>query len=907
MAISWRLAWLGTVAFVALTAAGGARAADVNVTADDSTGINLDAETGSTVEIDPGVTVTNAPFSQPISATTSAWALTNRGSVNSSFANTISLSVAGSSVTNYSSIVAGSFSNAIWMTGGGSVDNMAGASISADQTGIRIGTAPAGMVPGFGPGTVVNAGTITQTGTAGDLVSLLFGGTVTNLSGATISANNGSNAVSVGQGASRTVINSGTITNTGTGFATGVLVQGGPSTVTNNEGGLISGTFNGVYASASGVLTFTNNGTIRSTGASASARAVEATGGGTFLNTGTIQSASSDGLYLARAGTVTNSGTITGATRAINFSGNYARTLNLDTGSVLNGLVQGGTGADSLVLLGTGTESAAKFLAFETLSMQGTAWQMDNAGTFTTSATVHAGALTVAGALTSPTISVQSAGTLTGNGTLIGAVTNSGTVRVSSGALAITGSFTSQAGSTFVVGVTPATGAQLAVTGAAVLNGGTVQVLAGSGTYAPSTAYTILTAGGGRTDTFSGVTSNFAFLDPSLTYDANNVYLTLERNGIDFASIGGTPNQRAAGSGVESLGFGNPVYEAVSMLDIDGARYAFDQLSGEVHASAHGMLIEDSRFPRDAVLDRLAAAFNGAGAALPIMAYADDEAATAQAATDGFAVWGQGFGSWGERDSDGNAASFDRDIGGLFIGADAEFAERWRVGVLGGYSRSSLGVADRASSGESDDYHLGLYTGAELGRVSFRAGAAYAWHDVETRRLAVAGGFSDELSADYDAGTAQVFGELGYEVDTGAIAFEPFAGLAYVNVRADGFTETGGAAVLAVSGHTSDTTFATLGVRASMDFALGSIKAVARGTLGWRHAFGDVTPLTTNAFAAGDSFVIAGTPIAEDAALVEVGLNIALSESAGFGLTYAGQFGDGMRDNGLFARLDIGF
>jgi hypothetical protein len=42
-------------------------------------------------------------------------------------------------------------------------------------------------------------------------------------------------------------------------------------------------------------------------------------GGGTVINTGTIRSVASDGVYLRRAGTVTNSGTITGATNAINW------------------------------------------------------------------------------------------------------------------------------------------------------------------------------------------------------------------------------------------------------------------------------------------------------------------------------------------------------------------------------------------------------------------------------------------------------------------------------------------------------------------------------------------------------------------------------------------------------------
>ena len=54
------------------------------------------------------------------------------------------------------------------------------------------------------------------------------------------------------------------------------------------------------------------------------------------------------------------------------------------------------------------------------------------------------------------------------------------------------------------------------VGGTATINGGTVQVLAQSGTYARNTTYTILNATGGVSGTYSGVTSNFAFLTPSL-------------------------------------------------------------------------------------------------------------------------------------------------------------------------------------------------------------------------------------------------------------------------------------------------------------------------------------------------------------------------------------------------------
>jgi outer membrane autotransporter protein len=188
-----------------------------------------------------------------------------------------------------------------------------------------------------------------------------------------------------------------------------------------------------------------------------------------------------------------------------------------------------------------------------------------------------------------------------------------------------------------------------------------------------------------------------------------------------------------------------------------------------------------------------------------------------------------------------------------------------------------------------------------------RTGAAYSWSSLSTQRSVAFNGFTDGLSADYDAGTAQVFGELAYKADAGQFKFEPFANLAYVSVHTDGFSETGGAAALTSAGSTTDATFTTLGLRASTDFALGGTNATARGTLGWRHAFGDTTPLSTFAFAGGEQFTIAGVPIARDAAIIEAGFDLKMAANATLGLSYSGQFGGGAIDNGAKVDLNIKF
>ena len=183
--------------------------------------------------------------------------------------------------------------------------------------------------------------------------------------------------------------------------------------------------------------------------------------------------------------------------------------------------------------------------------------------------------------------------------------------------------------------------------------------------------------------------------------------------------------------------------------------------------------------------------------------------------------------------------------------------------------------------------------------------AAYNWSRISTKRSVAFNGFTDGLSADYDAGTRQMFGELAYKAETSSsFKFEPFANLAYVSLHTDGFGETGGAAALTSAGSTTDATFTTLGLRGSTDFTLGGIDTTARGMLGWRHAFGDVTPLLTVALAGGDAFTIAGVPIARDAAVVEAGLDLPISVNATLGLSYSGQFGGGAVDNS--AKVDLG-
>lgn len=313
----------------------------------------------------------------------------------------------------------------------------------------------------------------------------------------------------------------------------------------------------------------------------------------------------------------------------------------------------------------------------------------------------------------------------------------------------------------------------------------------------PGKRYTILSAEGGITGTFGDMSQNMPFVDLGLAYDANAVYLDIARNDVDFIATAKTSNQKSVALAVEELGAGNAVYDTVVMQDSeDNARRAFNALSGEVHASTRTAIINDSSIVRNAVMDRIGAAFGGERNAASSSVATDAD--SAQISAPRAAIWGQALGQWSETGADGNAGKLKQSTGGFVAGYDAEVVENWRLGALAGYSRTNFDVNDRNSSGHSDNYHLGIYGGTQWDATLLKAGVAYSWHKIETDRFVAFPGFSEGLDADYSANTFQAFGELSHRFDLNGTAIEPFANVAVVRLQTDRFNEHGGNAALQI-------------------------------------------------------------------------------------------------------------
>src|SRR6516164_8204482 len=467
----------------------------------------------------------------------------------------------------------------------------------------------------------------------------------------------------------------------------------------------------------------------------------------------------------------------------------------------------------------------------DTLSIEGAQSQLIVSAPYTLevllSTKLSDGTLTMAGGTLATSEFLMSGGMLTGGGTIGGSptfqgpcgnnvcVTVSGGTVAPVGTLSIQGNYTQTGGLLqFQLAPTGANG-KLAVTNTATLGGtSTLGVTVMPGLYGLSTSYALLTAGAisGQFAQFMSVSPPSAFLSLSgPIYNPDpSVDVTVTRT--PFGAVAGlNRNQQAVGNALEgayATTLTGPAATLYSKLLTTGTPDALSQLSGEVHGSVQAVMVDDSRYVRQAVLGRLRqapyAGGTGAIAALgsggPTLAYANKKPSfpikapplAAPLETPDLTFWAQGVGAWGKIDSDGNAADASRNLSGVFTGFDRRFGD-WRAGLAAGYTNSSVSVSARASSANIDTAYVAAYAGTSFWAWNFRSGATFAWNTIGTSRTIAFPGFFEQATTRYGAAEAQVFGELGYGLTFGAIAAEPFAGLAWVHLDTASFTETGGA------------------------------------------------------------------------------------------------------------------
>ena len=448
-------------------------------------------------------------------------------------------------------------------------------------------------------------------------------------------------------------------------------------------------------------------------------------------------------------------------TKAANGPGNFAWgdvTVSFSGNSVWRNAI---VGAGGLIKQGSGLLS------------------LTEAQQYTGDTRVQAGGLDIRNGLASSNLSISNGATVFASGAFGRSVSNDG--RFFNGrdtGATITGNYGQTANGNLGVWL----GTPLRITGIASL-GGQVSILGTRSGYTTSARETLLTATGGVSGTFSRVAAApNVFLDASLGYDANNVFLNINRISITAAaaSMGLTAASQLSATRVEA---------AMGVIDAGGGAAAFVGGAGDIQ----GVL--DAR-AAEASLRSLSGQMHAANAALTLEAM-DSSRRSLGERFERLAGRGQLQGSWA-RDLARNGAlqqagfnGVDYRMSGWMLGHDVRLTPDAVVGfaamrMQGNGWMSELGDRTRSRQTEAQAY------AGWLGEDAYLHGALGAGRfDREVERTLLLGYRREGVNT--LQGGRYLFANLesGYRLDAGGFAVTPYLGAHYAMLQDRGFDEAG--------------------------------------------------------------------------------------------------------------------
>ena len=579
---------------------------------------------------------------------------------------------------------------------------------------------------------------------------------------------------------------------------------------------------------------------------------------------------------LAGAGTVNLTDISNGQNKSLVIGGNNQSTI-------FSGQIVGGGGLIAIVKEGSGT-----------LTLTGN-------NTYAGGTAISGGTLAVNGSLAS-NVNVLAGGNLGGTGTIGGNVTVQGAISPgnSIGTINIVGNYIQNPGSTYQVEVAGQSDL-INITGNATINGGTVAVLAGAG--ARRTTYTIVTATGGVTGTYQGLTSNLAFVTPSLSYDANNVFLTLQTS---FAGGGGTGNEIAVGGALDKIsavaeGDLDTVVTALANLDrLQGLR-ALDAISGQPYADFGTMNVNNAALFMNTLAQQMATARGGVGGTgrRQTLAQACDVAAC-----DGpgpWSAWGSALGGLGSVLGDGNTSTLTYNFGGAAMGVDYRFDPRFLAGIGVGYTHGTEWVNGFPGQAWTDSVGVAAYGSFNQGGFYVDALAGYAYYSNQLQRQMSIPGLQPR-TATGSTGANQLLGqvETGYRFGIYAPAsatVTPFGRLQASSVTQNAFTEAGAQSLnLNVAQQTTNSLRTVLGADLAGGIGLGNERKLDLALrLGWMHEFAYTGRPITAAFSGGPAaaFTVYAAAPQRDSAVIGFSAGTAVTDAAQIYLRYDGAVGGG--------------
>jgi outer membrane autotransporter protein len=393
-------------------------------------------------------------------------------------------------------------------------------------------------------------------------------------------------------------------------------------------------------------------------------------------------------------------------------------------------------------------------------------------------------------------------------------------------------------------------------------------------------------------------------LTPSLSYSADDIFLTLVRNQSSFSSVAQTSVEASVGTAVQKSseralsGDGAELLTAIENLSAPGARAAFQGLSGEgVVASENVAFVANDVFLWS-LHDR-----------------GQQWRMQGTSAEGGPQLWGNFFGSsmtYGA-EADRDFAKQSDNFWGASAGLDIPLTSNLLVGVGFGGNDGQFSVLERQTSGTMDGFHTGAYAVVDLQPWYVAADLAYShYHNDTQRTVAAFGGLSTEsesgeFGSDVLRGRIELGRRFGARATVEGLSVTPYAALEAARLWNDRFSEqqgtgSNGPDLLGLSFDSNQVT--SLPGMLGMKFE--EVHHFANGLqfdpsvdLAWVHEFRPTREMVAQLLSMPAApFTVQGAQPASNGAQVRAGTQVVLSSHAAFYINFQGEFSDNVHTYG---------
>ncbi len=249
----------------------------------------------------------------------------------------------------------------------------------------------------------------------------------------------------------------------------------------------------------------------------------------------------------------------------------------------------------------------------------------------------------------------------------------------------------------------------------------------------------------------------------------------------------------------------------------------------------------------------------------------------------------------GSIDSNSDISNASYTTARIRVGGDYAVTSNLRVGMMFGYSHTNADLDNEGSKAKVNSYTPGIFV-TYADKSGFYANGIFTGtvNDYSTSRNIIIPGVNRTASGSTSGLQFGADLDGGYEFHKGDWTFGPSAGLTYVNLGIDSFTEGGAnSADLAINNQSSDSLRSRLGGSVSYKAKIGSVNLTPHVDAYWQHEFLDQSGSISSNFVGvpNGNFSVTTTQGDKNNALVGAGLDADLDQHVTLFIDYQAEAG----------------